>query len=114
MNTSQLDFMAGQMAERRNSAAQERIDDEAIAQWRTLSKRLQDRLSKVEQDAIDTKAMLAARDAQQRALRDVLSSIAPNHPILKQIRAVGEAAQVETYRAHGYQLDLVNNTIQKI
>ncbi len=114
MNMSQLDFLAGQRAARRTADAQERIDDDAIAQWQSFSNRLQARLSEVQSDTIHIKALLAARDAQQRALRDILSEIAPNHPILKRIKEIGETAQAASYRASGYQIDPTTNTVRKI
>lgn len=111
---NQLDFNVGRLVESRRSAAQEQVDDEAIAKWQSFSSRLQARLSEVQGDAIHREAALAARDAQQQALRDVLSEIAPNHPILKRIKEIGEAAQVASYRVNGYEFDLATRNIRKI
>lgn len=110
---NQLDFNIGRSIESRRSAEQEQVDDEAIAKWQSLSNRLQARLSEVQKDSIHCEAMLAARDAQQRALRDVLSQIAPNHPVLMQIREIGEAAQAASYRAKGYELDPATKSVRK-
>lgn len=114
MNISQLDFRAGQQAESRRAAAQERVDDDAIAQWQSFSNRLQSRLTEVQHAAIHREAYLAARDAQQRALREALSEIDPNHPILKRIKAIGEAAEIASYQANGYQVDLSTGKVRKI
>lgn len=111
---NQLDFNVGRFVESHRSAAQEQVDDESIAKWQSFSNRLQARLSEAQKDSIHREAMLAARDAQQRALRDVLGEIAPNHPVLKQIREIGETAQAASYRANGYELDPVTKNVRKI
>lgn len=114
MNISQLDFMSGQVAARRQAAAQERVDDDAIGQWQAYSNKLQARLTEAQGDAIHREATLAGRDAQQRALREALSEIDPNHPILKRIKEIGEAAQIASYRASGYEFDLATRKARKI
>lgn len=118
MNISQLDYMSGQMAARRQAAAQERVDDDAIGQWQAYSNKLQARLTEVQRAAshreATLEATLAMRDAQQRALREALSQIDPNHPILKRIADIGEAAQVASYKANGYHVDLETRKIRKI
>lgn len=113
MNISQLDFMAGQMARDRRANAQEQVDNDAIAKWQSLSNRLQSRLTEVQSESIHRAADLAARDAQQRALREVLNEIAPNHPLLKKIKEIGEAAQIASYRANGYQVDMATGKVRK-
>lgn len=118
MNISQLDFMAGQMATDRRANAQEQVDDDAIAQWQSYSNKLQARLTEVQRAAshreATLEATLAMRDAQQRALREALSQIEPNHPILKRIADIGEAAQVASYKANGYHVDFETRKIRKI
>jgi hypothetical protein len=114
MNISQLDFMSGQMSARRQAAAQERVDDDAITQWQAYSNKLQARLTEVQHASIHREAYLAAREAQQQALREVLNEIAPNHPILKRIKEIGQAAEIASYRANGYQVDLSTGKVRKI
>lgn len=114
MNISQLDFMSGQMAARRQAVAQERVDDDAIAQWQTYSNKLQARLTEAQHESIHREAYLAAREAQQRALREALSEIDPNHPILKRIKEIGQAAEIASYKANGYQVDLSTGKVRKI
>lgn len=114
MNISQLDYMSGQMAAHRQAAAQERVDDEAIGQWQAYSNKLQARLTEVQHESIHREALLAVREAQQRALREALSEIDPNHPILKRIKEIGQAAEIASYRANGYQVDLDTGKVRKI
>lgn len=114
---NRLDFSRGYAAGSagvQNLAAAEQEAASAISDWKSFSNRLQSRLSDAEKRAIHNEAMLAARDAQQKALREALREIAPNHPLLAKIRDIGDAALVESYRANGYHCDLSTDTLHKI
>lgn len=115
---SYLDWQQGDLA---GSAATARQYGAAITEWKAYANGLEAKLRNASQNANELaeqvahkEAMLAARDAQQKALREALEQVSPNHPLLKKIRDIGGAAQAKSYKTNGYHYDLETEILRKV
>lgn len=96
------------------AAAVQRDANDAVAEWKDYAATMKAKLEEAEKLAIRTAAMEAARDAQQKALRDALTKLDPKHPLLKQLPDIGGKAMVDSFAAHGYAYDLATETLRKV
>lgn len=96
----------------RNFAA--RQADVAIDEWKAFSNDLQQKLNQAQMQAVRLAAREAGRDAQQRALREVLAKLDPHHPLLKDLPKIGAKAMIESCANNGYSYNLETETLRKL
>ncbi|WP_176317912.1 hypothetical protein [Burkholderia vietnamiensis] len=85
-----------------------------VGDWKSYSDGLNSKLAQAELSKLQVEGQLARRDVQQKALREALAEVAPNHPLLSLLKKLGDEAEAAHYRQAGYSVDFESRTFRKL
>jgi len=86
----------------------------AVREWKDYAEGLNSKVAQAELSKLQVEGQLARRDVQQKALREALAQVAPNHPLLGLLKKMGDEAEAATFRRAGYEVNFENGTFRKI
>lgn len=111
---STADFNSGRQVANFHNRRELADADSAIDEWKAFSDKLKEKLAAAEKKAVVTAAREAGRDAQQLALREALSNVDPNHPLLKELKNIKGQAMAASFSRDGYSYDVARETLRKL